>query len=88
MVLFPNKFTNLTQGTLINSNLSNDKYHFYKKSSNKNAVIQNKNSSNNTQIKNISVKPKYVYKSASPWKQQAFGIRTMAALPGGCGCGG
>ena len=31
---------------------------------------------------------KYIQEKATPWKQKAFGIKTMSKLPGGCGCGG
>lgn len=36
----------------------------------------------------VNKNSKYIQEKASPWKQKAFGIKTISKLPGGCGCGG
>ena len=54
-----------------------------------NTVLVNNTQYNQTPtIKLTNQKDKYIQEKASPWKQKAFGIKTISKLQGGCGCSG
>lgn len=51
-------------------------------------VLINSIKYNKNPIVKVNNQNKYIQEKASPWKQKAFGIKTISKLPGGCGCGG